>query len=176
MITPIVLILISLLVLVFLVQLARGRAISARTLDDPARHIREVDLEAFRNLIDPSEAEFLRSQLSPSDFRRIQRERLHAAADYVQAAARNAGVLLQIAEAARLSPDPKTVTSAEKLVDTAVQLRMNAMQSLALLYLGMLFPGRRISLVRIAERYEQMTRQVVMLGLQYPTRGVSAAL
>jgi hypothetical protein len=176
MITPIVLILVSILVLVFLVQLARGRAITARNLEDPAGQIREVDLEAFRNLIDPSEKEFLRSQLCPSDFRRIQRERLRAAADYVQAAARNAAVLLQIAQAARLSPDPKTVASAEKLVDTAVRLRLYAMQSLALLYLGMVFPGRRISLVRIAERYEQMTRQVVMLGLQYPTRGVSAAL
>ena len=45
------------------------------------------------------------------------------------------------------------------------------------LYLGMVVPGARISPVRIAERYEQMTRQVVLLGcLQYPTRGISAAL
>jgi hypothetical protein len=41
----------------------------------------------------------------------------------------------------------------------------------------MIFPGARISAGSLAESYEQMTRLIVLLGcLQYPTRGVSAAL
>jgi len=52
-----------------------------------------------------------------------------------------------------------------------------ALHAIPRLYLGMILPGSRISPVRIAERYEQMARLVVLLGcLQYPTRGVSAAL
>ncbi len=176
MITPIVLVLISGLVLIFLVQLARGRALLARNPEDPTGQVRSVDIEAFRNLIDPTEEEFLRAELSRVDFRRIQRERLRAAVEYVQAVARNAAALLQVAESAKLSPDPKVAASAEKLSETAMQLRLYALQSLALLYLGIMFPGHKISLTRVAERYEQMTRQVVMLGLQHPTRGIAAAL
>jgi hypothetical protein len=48
---------------------------------------------------------------------------------------------------------------------------------MARLYVGMVLPGARISPVSVAERYEQMTRQVVMLGrLQSPVRGISSAL
>jgi hypothetical protein len=55
--------------------------------------------------------------------------------------------------------------------------RLYAFHVMARLYLGMILPGARISPVRVAEPYEQMTRLVVLLEcLQYSTRGVSAAL
>lgn len=176
MITPIVLVLVSALVLIFLVLLATGRALTARRIEDPAQQLQSVDIEAFRNLIDPNEEEFLRKELCPSDFRRIHRERMRAAVDYVYAAARNATTLLQIAEGARFSPDPRVSESAERLTETAIRLRLYALQALVLLYLNIALPSRQTSLVRIAERYEQMTRQLVMLGLQHPTRGAAAAL
>jgi hypothetical protein len=62
------------------------------------------------------------------------------------------------------------------LIETAFRLRLYAMQALIVLYLGILWPGHRVSVARIAERYEQMTRHVIMLGLQNPLQGVSAAL
>jgi hypothetical protein len=176
MITAIVLILVSALVLIFLVQLARGRALTFRGGSDEARQLRAVDIDAFRNLVDPQEEAFLRTQLSPSDFRRIQRERLRAAVDYVQAAASNAGILLHLAEAARMSPDPDVAEPAERLAESATRLRLHAFQSLAVLYVGIVFPSAKISLIRVAERYENMTRQVVMLGLQNPTKGIAALL
>ena len=75
------------------------------------------------------------------------------------------------------SLSPATAEAAEKLVNNALRLRLYALHTIPRLYLGMIFPGARISPVRIAESYEQMTRLVVLLGcLQYPTRGVSAAL
>jgi len=136
-----------------------------------------VDVEAFRNLVDPGEEEFLRTNLAPAEFRKIQRERLRAAVEYVSCAAQNAGVLLRLADAGRRSSDPATAEAAEKLVNNALRLRLYALHTIPRLYLSMIFPGTRISPVRIAESYEQMTRQVVLLGcLQYPTRGVSAAL
>ncbi len=176
MILPILLVLVSGLVLVFLFQLAKGRALRAEQLDNASEHLRSVDVEAFRNLIDPAEEEFLRANLSPEEFRRVQRERLRAAAEYVSAVAKNAAILLRVGEGARASSNPETAALAQQLVDTALRLRLYALQALTVLYLGMILPGRHISVMRIAERYEQMTRQVTMLGLHYPMHGAGAAL
>ena len=172
-----ILIFVALLALGLVVRLAKGRASVSEVLQNPNEHLQSVDVEAFRNLVDPGEEEFLRSNLAPAEFRRIQRERLRAAADYVSCAAQNAAILLRLADAGRRSPDPATAEAAEKLVNNALRLRLYALQAIPRLYLGMILPGVRISPVGIAERYEQMTRLVVLLGcLQYPTRGVSAAL
>jgi hypothetical protein len=177
MIITLILVSVALLALGFLIRLAKGRALPAQVLENPGEHMRAVDLEAFRNLVDRDEEEFLRTNLPASEFRRIQRERLRAAVEYVSCAAQNAGVLLRLADAGRRSADPATAEAAEKLVQNALRLRLYALQAIPKLYLGMALPGARISAVGIAERYEQMTRLVVLLGcLQYPTRGVSAAL
>jgi hypothetical protein len=177
MIITLILVLISFLALGFLIKLAMSRASASKVLENPTEHIRAVDLEAFQNLVDPEEEDFLRANLPPREFRRIQRDRLRAAVEYVSCAAQNAAILLRLADAGRRSSDAATAEAAQKLVDNAIRLRLYALHAIPRLYLGMVVPGARISPVRIAERYEQMTRQVVLLGcLQYPTRGISAAL
>lgn len=172
----IVLILLAVTSFVVFVWQARGRSLAAKALADPAAHIQSVDLDAFRNLIDPQEEAFLRDRLSPKQFRRIQRERMGAAIEYVACAAQNARVLLRLAQDARQCDDPVTAESAEKLMESAIQLRLYAMRAMGRFYVAMLIPGTGLSDVRIADRYEQMTRLVVRLGLQYPTRGLSAVL
>lgn len=172
-----ILVSLALLALGLLIRLTRGSPVTPEVLESPAEHIRAVDVAAFRNLIDPEEEEFLRTNLSPAEFRRIQRERLRALVEYVSCAAQNAAILLRLADAGRHSPDPATAEAAQKLTDNALRLRLYALHAIPRLYLGMILPGSRISPVRIAERYEQMARLVVLLGcLQYPTRGVAAAL
>ncbi|HXM20489.1 MAG TPA: hypothetical protein VN948_04385 [Terriglobales bacterium] len=177
MIITTILVLVAFLALLCLLWLARAHASTSKALENPTEHIRAVDVEAFRNLVDPDEEEFLRTNLPPAEFRRIQRERLRSAVEYVSCAAHNAAILLRLADAGRRSSDPPTAEAAQKLVDNALRLRLYALHAIPRLYLGMILPGSRISPVRIAESYEQMTRLVVLLGcLQYPTRGVSAAL
>lgn len=177
MIITLILVALAFLALWFLIRVSKGRALTCEVLENPTEHIRAVDVEAFRNLVDPDEEEFLRTNLPPAEFRRLQRERLRAAVEYVSCAAHNAAILLRLADAGRRSSDPATAEAAQKLVDNALRLRLYALQAIPKLYLGMILPGSRISPVRIAESYEQMTRLVVLLGcLQYPTRGVSAAL
>jgi hypothetical protein len=172
-----ILVALAFLTLGVLVRLTKGRALKVEVLENPTEHIRSVDVEAFRNLVDPNEEEFLRTNLPPAEFRRIQRERLRAAVEYVSCAAQNAAILLRLADAGRRSSDPATAEAAQKLVDNALRLRLYALHAIPRLYLGMILPGSRISPARIAESYEQMTRLVVLLGcLQYPTQGVSAAL
>ncbi len=168
--------LVAVLALLSLVWQVKGRTPVSSLQANPADHLRSVDVEAFRNLVDPMEEEYLRERLAPPVFRKIQRERLLAAVDYVRGASHNAAVLMSLAEAARRSADPATAEAAEKLITNAIQLRLYALQAMGRLYLGIVLPGSHTASVRIAERYEQITRQVVMLGLQYPAAGVSAAL
>ena len=176
MIISIALVVLSVLIILFLVRLAKGQAIALRTGDNPAESLCFVDVEAFRNLVNPREEDYLRSQLDPAMFRKIQRQRLRAAAEYIACAAHNAAVLLAMAEAARLSSDPQVAAMAEELVENALRLRLYAFQAISKLYIAMIFPLRPQSSVGVADRYEQMTRQVVLLGLQYPMRGISSAL
>ncbi len=122
--------LVVLLALVFLVRLTKGLALSANVLEEPTEHIRAVDVEAFRNLIDPGEEEYLRTNLSPAEFRRIQRERLRAAVEYVSCAAHNAAILLRLADAGRRSSNPATAEAAQKLVDNALRLRLYALHAI----------------------------------------------
>jgi hypothetical protein len=172
-----ILVLAGLLALVCLLVLARGRTGSPGNLDQLTSRLRSVDVEAFRNLTDPGEEHYLRTNLSGQDFRKVHRERILAAIEYVSCAARNAAILMRIGDAARHSPNPSTAEAGEKLVDTAIRLRLYAFHALAKLYLGLVLPGSRVSPARIAESYEQMTRLVVMLGVfQQGSQGVAASL
>jgi len=171
----IVLVIVGFLSLGLLIKIRKGYA-SPRILESPAEHIHPVDVVAFRNLIDPEEEDFLRRSLPPAEFRKIQRERLRAAVEYISCAAQNAAILLRLGEAARSSPDPAAAEAAEKLVDHAIRLRLYAFQAIPRLYLGIIFPGWYPSSLRVVESYEQLTRHVVRLGLQYPMQGVSVAL
>src|SRR5580704_8419291 len=105
MILSISLVAISLILLLLLLQTARGQTAAVSSLDDLAGRTRPVDIDAFRNLMDPEEEEFLRLNLPSGEFRAVQRERLQAAVDYVQSTAHNAAILLRLGEAAARSTD-----------------------------------------------------------------------
>ena len=77
-----------------------------------ARKIEPIDIEAFRNLVDPTENEYLQRRLSPAEFRKVQRERFRAATAYIRVAGRNATVLVAIGQSALTSPDGATVEAA----------------------------------------------------------------
>jgi hypothetical protein len=172
-----ILVLAALLALVCLLVLAKGRAGSTGDLDKLTTQLRSVDVEAFRNLTDPGEEKYLRYHLSGGDFRKVHRERILAAIEYVSCAAHNAAILMRIGDAARHSPNSSTAEAGEKLVDTAIRLRLYAFHAMAKLYLALVLPGPRVSPARIAESYEQMTRLVVMLGVfQQTPQGVAASL
>jgi len=172
-----ILVLAGLLALSFLVRLAKGRTLANRRGEDAPGEIHPVDVEAFRNLIDPSEAQFLRSNLPPPEFRKVERERLRAAVEYISCAAHNAKVLMRTGEAARHSPEPSVAEAGEKLVNTAIRLRVYAFQATAKLYLRMVFPGAPFAPVGLAENYERMTGLVLLLGrMETARRNVSSAV
>jgi hypothetical protein len=168
---------IGILGLLLLLHLAKGHHATGDDLDQLALQLRSVDVNAFRNLIDEREEEYLRQHLPLNEFRSIQRERKLAAIEYIRCAARNAAILIRLAEAARESPDPAIAQAASKLFDNALQLRLYSFQIVPRLYLDVLFPGTTRLPADLADSYDTLARQVVMLGcLHYPTRGMSSAL
>ncbi len=63
-------------ILVYVAIRGRARGVD---LERAVNDFRSLDVEAFRNLVDPAEEAFLRDNLSPRKFRAIKRQRMWAA-------------------------------------------------------------------------------------------------
>jgi hypothetical protein len=126
-------------------------------------YTRPVDLAAFRNLIDPAEQNYLRQHLPAEQFRALERQRLRAALEYVERTTYNAAILLRVGEAARCHPNPEVAAAASELVNSALQLGMNARLATLVLYARMVLPGARISVGRVTDTYENLVQGLVRL-------------
>lgn len=153
------------LTLILGIAVSRSLQVSPRGLAKP--QIVPIDIEAFRNLIDPAEDLYLRRQLSAGDLRTVRRERLRAMAAYVQAAGRNAEILIRIGQDALA--DPRTADAALQLVNNALLLRRNAMLALCRIYLAWAWPGSSSAAAPLLDRYLQLNGAAMLLGrLQNP--------
>jgi len=170
MIVSFILVMVAMALLFLLLYMEGGPNSSVKSLEDLAGQTRPVDIEAFRNLMDPQEEEFLRANLLPRDFRAIQRERLRAATEYIRNTTYNAAVLLRVGEAAARSADPSIALAGRQLIDSAVRLRANALLSVTKLYLRMALPEARLSYGQLADNYQHLSGLARQLALmQYPT-------
>lgn len=157
--------------LVVLLSVAVNRNLQIATKGAPAYgELRPIDVEAFRNLIDPAEDGYLRLRLPPAQFRRVRRERLLAMAAYVQVAAQNATVLLRAGRAALASGDPRLAEAAHQLVNDASLLRMNAFVALVRIYLEWAWPMSGSGAAPVIARYQRISGTAMLLGrLQNPS-------
>jgi len=114
-----------------ILRLAVTRSLQARENAGLATTIHPIDIEAFRNLINPAEDDYLRRRLPPSQFRVVRRERLRAMAAYVHIAGRNAALLVSVGEAALAGGDLRVAGAAQQLVNDALLLRRNTTVALA---------------------------------------------
>jgi hypothetical protein len=137
-----------------------------------AGRTRPVDIDAFRNLMDPREDEFLRVNLFPSEFRSVQRARLLAALDYVRSTAHNAAVLLRLGEAAVRSTDPRIAIAGQRLIDSALRLRIYALLMTARLYLTVAMPGVPLSVGGLLDSYQHLSGLATQLAvMEHPAQG-----
>jgi hypothetical protein len=165
----IVLVVAAVLALAIILSVAVSRSLQTRGSVTLAGRIRPIDIEAFRNLINPVEDNYLRRSLPPAKFRRVRRERLRAMAAYIHVAASNAAVLVRVGEAALASGDPRVARAAHELVNDALLLRRNATAALARIYLALAWPNSGFAAVRVVDRYEQLSGAAMLLGrLQNP--------
>jgi hypothetical protein len=159
------------LVFILRVALTRGRLISET--DSLAGQIQPIDVEAFRNLIDPAEDEYLRRLLPSHEFRRVRRMRLRAMAAYVRTAGRNAAVLVHIGQSALSTGDAQTAGAARQLVGNALLLRRNAAFALLRIYLALAWPNSSFAAAPFLHGYEQLNGSAMRLGrLQNPVAPV----
>lgn len=159
------------LALLFFLAWIRGKGVDVVDETSLSSRLKPLDLEAFRNLIDESEEEFLRINLSPGEYRPLRRMRLRAAVDYVSGVFYNAAVLLRFGQAAQRSPDPEVAEAGRRLVDSAVELRMYAVLALCKLYVRMAAPGAALEPTGLVENYQRLSDGAALLGrLQNPAK------
>jgi hypothetical protein len=159
----------AVLALGVILRLAVTQSLQAKQSTGLAATIHPIDIEAFRNLIDLAEDDYLRRRLPPAQFRVVRRERLRAMAAYVYVAGRNAAALVRVAEAALASGDPRVAGAAQQLVNDALLLRRNTTVALARIYLALAWPYSEFAAVRVVDRYEQLSGAAMLLGrLQNP--------
>jgi hypothetical protein len=140
----------------------------SRSLAQPAR-LQPIDLEAFENLTDPKEEEFLRTNLSGSDFRALQRDRVRAAKMYVAALSQNARILVAFGQSARHHHDPEIAAAGQEILQRAIKLKLWCMFSLLRLNSAIVFPAPLAASGAIARRYLAITYLAANLPTRVPT-------
>lgn len=169
----IILVIAAALALATILSVAVRRGLQVKENASLTAAIRPIDVEAFRNLINPAEDDYLRRRLPRAQFRLVRRERLRAMAAYVRVAGNNAAVLVRVGEAALASGDSQLAGAALQLVNDALLLRRNTTVALVRIYLALAWPNSEFAAVRVVDRYEQLSGTAMLLGrLQNPRAAV----
>jgi len=169
MILAIVLVIAAAVGLIIVFGIAVSRSLQISRSSSLSGTIETIDVEAFRNLVNPAENDYLRQRLSPTAFREVQRKRLRATASYVRVAAHNATVLVMIGQTALASEDPTTAQAARQLVEDSLLLRRNATLALMKIYLALVWPNSGLAASPVLHGYERLNGSAMLLGrLQNP--------
>jgi hypothetical protein len=171
MILSITLIVVALAILGVLLYLEGGNRSSVEQLEDLKGLTRPVDLDAFRNLVDPAEDDFLRANMLPRQFRAVQRQRMRAALEYIRNTAHNAAFLLRMGEAATRNSDPRVAQAGKDLMYSALRLRAYALLYSISLYVRIIFPQSRLSYGELVDNYQHLSALASQLCLiQHPSQ------
>lgn len=164
MILSVISVVVALLTILVILRVAHGQSLKTLPVQELTQQIRPVDLDAFRNLMSLEEEEFLRRHLTPSVFRKAQRQRIRAAMGYVSGVSANALILLRVGESATDSSDPRVMAAGRELVDAASRLRLYAILVLLKLSFGLVLPGISLSASGIADNYKNVGRLLSQLS------------
>lgn len=129
-----------------------------------ATEIQAIAVDAFRNLADSRESQYLRKRLPAPEFRRLQRIRLRALAVYVRAVGQNAVVLIRIGHQALNSESAEMAEAARRLIDEALLSRRNAGLALLRIYLCLIWPDAGFAASPILESYERLSGSAMLLS------------
>lgn len=134
-------------------------------IDGAITLIRSIDVEAFRNLIDPDEEAFLRDNLPAREFRAIKRERAWAAVQYVRYAGKAAVLFARAGQDAQRSPDPAIAESGMQIAHSALRLRLYTLKAGLRLLLQAVVPGTsNRPLASLLDQYERTAETLLRLG------------
>jgi hypothetical protein len=156
MVSTLIILLVSVLVLWVAWVAARPDLLQIRSLDDWDAKKHEVDLDAFRLLLDPQEEQYLRRSLPSAEFRAFQRRRLALALHSLDLVGKNAAMLLKLGQLAKSGANPQLAREAEELVRGALRLRVNLLFVQPYLGLKWLFPGWAVRVPALTLPYEEL--------------------
>jgi hypothetical protein len=139
--TTLLFVLIAFVLLVLFAYFAVRRTKDVPNLDRASTDMRALDIEAFRNLVDPEEEAFLRARLPAPEFKKIKRERARVAFAYVRALSHASLQFARFGDTARRSPDPVIAASGKQIADSAINLRLRALDAGAQLMVAAAFPS-----------------------------------
>jgi hypothetical protein len=163
----------AVLAVVSLFYLGISQNFQVRSDANLAPRIQPIDIEAFRNLMDPAEREYLRRRLPGGEFREVQRRRLVAMAAYVRTASENATILIDIGNQSLSASDPQTAEAGRQLADNAHTLQVNATYALFRIWAAWLWPHFDRPTITILNSYERLNGSAMLLGrLQNPSAPV----
>jgi len=172
----IALVVLAALSLIFILRITVSRSLQVSGEAGLAEKIQPIDVEAFRNLVDPAEDDYLRRRLSPRQFRTVRRERLRAIGAYVHVAGQNAALLVRIGTSALESGDPQIAEAANRLVNDALLLRRNATYAILRIYVTRALPALDLPASAVLNSYERISASAMLLGrLQNPAVPVRIA-
>ncbi|MFY9647487.1 MAG: hypothetical protein WAK29_20070 [Terriglobales bacterium] len=155
----------GILVYVAIGGLTRPATLKQTDLEKAVAAFRSLDIDAFRNLVDSSEEQFLRSNLAPSKFREIKRQRAWAAFIYAWEAGKAAAALATVAQAAQRSPDPRIAASGAQVAENAFRLRLHTIQVGVRLLTEVALPDLQSrSLPAFLDQYERTSQTLFRLG------------
>jgi hypothetical protein len=155
---------IALVALALLAYLATRNRTNQTDIDGAISMIRSIDMEAFRNLLDPAEEDFLRLSLAPKQFREIRRERAWAALAYVRCAGRAAVLFANAGQAAQRSSDPRIAESGMQIAHRALRLRLYTFQASLRLVGQAVLPGTsNRPLSSLIDEYERTAETLLRL-------------
>lgn len=172
----IVIVIAAFLSLVLILRIAVSRSLQISAGPNLLAQIQPVDVEAFRNLVNPAEDAYLRRRLPASHFRKVRRARLRATSAYVRAAGRNAAVLVRVGEFALATGDPRVADAARVLVNDALILRRNVTFALIRINIALAWPNSGLAAAPVLNGYGRLTSSAMLLGrLQNPATPVRLA-
>jgi len=143
-----------------IIAVRRSRRVPS--LEHAVAALHSLDAEAFRNLVDSTEEEFLRQRLPSAQFRNIKRERIRVALIYVSALSEISVEFARFGGAAQRSSDPAIAASAREIANSAVYLRLRAIEATARLTVALAFPRLRPHPVRsLIDQYDRASHLMV---------------
>jgi len=101
-----------------------------RTIDDVTDYLLPVDFEKAEGLLDPQTEAILRKELSPEEFRALQRKRIHHYLALVQRMAHNAAVLIEWANREARTATGQKLEMVTKLQQVGVEVRLYSLLAL----------------------------------------------
>lgn len=151
----IVVFILGLVLLALFVYAVRGQSRQVRSMEDFRARWQKVDVEAFANLVDPSEERFLRESLPAAEFRTLQRHRARVALEYLGRVARNAQLMVQAGQIIERHNSGAEAERARAHVLTAMRLRNQVFMARLALATQYVFPVGTRSLEQVLRSYSE---------------------